>query len=297
MVESVAARRTANHPLLTDVTITPPSATELNPINGHEHETTTLDELQYACIFPIDPVPCNDENAAECECNAEEAEHMRPLCAYPSGTDNGGEQRFSQAYPSLRQLRVLERLDDPIVTSACPKVVDPESRAHGYRPAADALVDRLAPSLAELCLPRSLPLDAEDVPACRLLEASRDEPCDCLASGRTSPPSGSVAHMRQTLRDSSFCGSSGQTECEDFCVCEIPHLQGDDLEACRHSSDVGSALGYCYIDSVRDPPVGDPDLVASCAGGHHRRLRFTGEDLTRTDTVLALTCAGPENVP
>jgi hypothetical protein len=91
MVESASPRPAgAVNPLVPSAVILSPDSTSLGPINGHEH--VGGDELEYACTFPIDPIPCDDDNARTCECNADEEARARPLCAYPggSGTDRVG---------------------------------------------------------------------------------------------------------------------------------------------------------------------------------------------------------------
>jgi hypothetical protein len=141
--------------------LAPPSAAGWeNSINGHEWNIITRDDLQFACAFPLPtPVVCpTPEEEAEqrelglvpiaCDCTSlGDSAFQNPLCQAPDGS-YGLTQYAAKAYPGLRQLAFLRTLGrNATLGSICPKEIDPELPDYGYRPAFDALVERLDESL------------------------------------------------------------------------------------------------------------------------------------------------------
>jgi hypothetical protein len=129
MVESIAPR---------------PGVSDPNDINGHEW-TIPNNDLQYACVFPLaQPMDCANGSHAYCECR--EPSNDNPLCAPNPGDSNQPTlQVKAKAYPSIRQLAVLEGMGDrAVVASACAKQVDePAAADYGYRPAVEAVLARV----------------------------------------------------------------------------------------------------------------------------------------------------------
>lgn len=125
--------------------IAPPTAGPLaNPINGHERDISANDDLQYSCIIPL-PVPRPGAN----ECQASLQQTLSPLCQNPLTGEYSDVQYFAKAFPSTRQLRVLEGFgDNAIVSSICAASARPSFPDLGYFPAFDALVEQLGQRLA-----------------------------------------------------------------------------------------------------------------------------------------------------
>jgi hypothetical protein len=48
--------------------------------------------------------------------------------------------------------------------------------------------------------------------------------------------------------------------------------------------------GYCYVDAMSTPPVGNPEIVASCPATERRILRFVGKGKPRQNSMLFITC-------
>lgn len=132
-----------------------------NPINGHEYDTarpyepTRLADLQFACIFPLaQPIDCSlvDPSTESCECHAEYGDS--PLCAQVPGESEPGElQYFSRAFPGLRHLDVLRGYSDrggnATLGSICARDSSDDSEpTYGYRPAMQALLERVGPILS-----------------------------------------------------------------------------------------------------------------------------------------------------
>ncbi len=119
-----------------------------NPINGHERNILTLDDLQYSCIFPL-PMPrdCTMPSSS-CDCRFPTDGTQSPLCQESQGTYTTT-QRYAKAYPPLRILQVLKGVgDNGVLASICPKnVADPTGEDYAYRPIIGALVQDVAPVL------------------------------------------------------------------------------------------------------------------------------------------------------
>jgi hypothetical protein len=141
MIESVAPR--AGLP-------PPESLAYADSIHGHEWDTSKDDppnrDLQYACTFPL-PVPRTCADSTDCDCadpmGGSVAKRKNPLCQGAFGYTTT--QRRAKAYPGIRELQVLQGLNDQaIVASICPANVTDETREDfGYRPAVNALVTRM----------------------------------------------------------------------------------------------------------------------------------------------------------
>jgi len=154
-------------PEVTSVAATPPTSPYMvesefpragvsagNAFNGRDHSTidpylqTTPDDLEYACIFPLATArdcTLRDPATDYCACYAGDVE--RPLCEQSPGTSAAGTtQYWGKAYPGLRQLEVLQAQgDNAILASICARnVADVNASDFAYRPAIDAIVERLA---------------------------------------------------------------------------------------------------------------------------------------------------------
>ena len=125
-----------------------------NPINGRDHSTidpyfaNVPEDLEYACIFPL-PAPrdCTQRDPGTEYCGCYDGNTDRSLCEQTPGTSAPSTtQYWAAAYPGLRQLEVLQAQgDNAVVASICARnVTDPNASDFGYRPALDAIVERLA---------------------------------------------------------------------------------------------------------------------------------------------------------
>ena len=162
MRESVESRQgTTPHSVVLAPPESPPMA---NPVNGHEYLPRAGDDLQYACIFPLQtPVTCEEPG---CDCDSS-SETLTPLCQQPSG-DYGSTQLYGKAYPGLRHLEVLKGVGPSgIVASICPKLL-PEADATsspdpnvGYNPAVEAILQVIGTKLGGKCVPRALAPDKQ----------------------------------------------------------------------------------------------------------------------------------------
>jgi hypothetical protein len=269
MVESVAPRNTASNGLkgLTE-------AADADPINGHEWDTskwsTPHGDLQFACIFEL-PTPrdCATETG-NCDCSppmlapsaTTPPPTSSPLCQ--QGNTFSTTQYRAKAYPGLRELEVLKGIgNQAIVASICPaEVKDEHAPEYGYRPAIEALINRLRIALRGSCLPRQLEIDkvTQQVP-CVIVESYRQTngACDCTLPGRKPAPD-------DVLTDQIVDAGN--------CHCVIEQLEGKDQDTCRKIKDApGSSVGgWCYIDPGQK--AGSCDLVKDCSPSERRLIQF-----------------------
>lgn len=152
MLESTAPR-SGDNPFI-HVAITPSTSLDPqgNPINGHEHQASSLD-LQYACTFELpEPIVCDDAAADAnqgCDCFLVDASLNRPVCNPPGGGAAGITQYYGKAYPGLRPLAVAKELGRrAVLGSVCARNTQDETGPdYGYRPVFGALGRRIADTL------------------------------------------------------------------------------------------------------------------------------------------------------
>ena len=174
-----------------------------DPINGREFVTTggthSLPvDREYACIFQL-PIPqqhdCAKFNTGgidwnSCDCQPALAtdgtpikttntpDQVSPLCSktstdgtsVSSSVDDYTVQTYAKAYPTIRELTLAEMMGaQGIVSSLCPihtvdTTSDQNDPLYGYRPAVNAIVDRLKTALSAQCVPELTADSSGDVP-------------------------------------------------------------------------------------------------------------------------------------
>ena len=147
MIESIDPRGTGCPPTAND---------DCDPINGREWDTKKTD-IQFACLFALgQPRDCTQmQFAAACACNGSYGENSS-RCQIAGGAHTTT-QINDVTTPSITEMVIAHAMsgrpygDQGIVSSACPihtvetTTGDP---LYGYRPAANAIVARMAPALA-----------------------------------------------------------------------------------------------------------------------------------------------------
>ena len=296
MIESIEPRQGLNP--LTGDTIEPPNARPLaNSINGHEYDNPGRDDLQFACIFPIEPRDCEQlPIAPSCECVGNAISNRSPLCQDPLTGEYGTVQHYAQSRPAVRQLQVIQAMGGQgLVGSVCVKQIDDElALDFGYRPAVSALGDRLRQSLGNTyCLSQPLPTtgDASGQAACTLIEARATEPgeCNCDAAARSALTDDNLDDVH-AIKDST-------PEATWNCFCGVLQAAGTDLAACQSSTDavvVNATFGHavnawCYVDTAVEPPIGSASLTEACAP-EERALRFAGDTAPVPGASAFLVC-------
>ncbi len=335
MRESIEPRITADspdklHPVTGDDLSAP-----WNRINGHEWNSVIRDDLQYACIFPLTAdVACNGDPAPEaCDCTQttapETAPDLRknPLCeSYAPGDERNKtgtgtfttNQARAKAYPGLRFLEVLKGIgDSAIVASICPEESNNDAAPNfGYRPAVNAIIERLKNALKGRCLPRRLDVQGTQTP-CLIVEAKFERADDGTQPGNPTAIDACKACDAPgyaKLSPELLATLQGQPVANYDCLCEFRQLQpGAGLETCqtdsRDPAEISGVNGWCYVDP--SVPPSDPtltpeqvntilgqqrEIVKSCPADAQRTLRFIGTQGavgdTTEETSLFITCLG-----
>lgn len=317
MVESVEPRSGTN-PATGEAVADVTSGVLANSINGHEWNIRDRSDLQYACIFPlteeqdcISPEQDLEQRMAgaaveNCDCTEFGAGpeddpstgFNNPLCQGNGGYDRT--QRFAKAYPSIRQLQVLQDYgENSIVASICPKETQDATAADfGYRPAVAAIVERLKEQLVDTCLPRELGVNEDGSVPCTIVEAAppavagADTVCENLGA-RSSIDDAVREAVIGSLESSGQCGTANNP-CEAYRMCEIQQLLASEdtsgLDSCLNNPDTSSGNGWCYIDPAKG--VGSDALVDKCPATERRKLRFVGDGTPANSTVTFVACAG-----
>jgi hypothetical protein len=294
------------NPLMIESQFPRPGVESGNVINGRDYDTGqgramgVPNDLQYACIFPL-PTPrvCS---TADCDCSS--GAFDRPLCEQRPGEGNPGTtQYWSKAYPGLRQLQVLRDFGkNSIVASICARNVDVEARPDfGYRPAVDAIVDRLKERLGDRCLPRGLLADDDGSVPCTLVETVPRPAgaCECDERiARVSPNARVGALVREELaRDPARPCSADDPGCNRACLCEVLQVQDanpnptEALRSCREDENTSGIEGWCYVADTSTQQIGSSALVAECPPTQRQILRFVGGGLGDNTTTF-VACKG-----
>ena len=314
MIETTEPRSGINTLAQPPVAIVPATSTmpHANAINGHEQNIPQFDDLQYACIFPLQTPKLCAKGDPACDCSPDKtAAGMpetsnaviaanSPLC---QGGANINTQTSAKAYPGARELTVLRDLkDNAIVASICPKVTvakgPPEGDPnYGYNPAVGAIIERLKEALKGKCLPRPIDTDKDpDSPTvgqvlCKVIEAQKDG-CDCVNTpGRKEADAQILGPVQAQLKASGYCDGPSQTgnACKTWCQCEIVQATGAaDVAACQQGT--SAKPGYCYIDATSNSP-----LLAKCPSNQQQLLNFVGDSSNPTPApgaVAFIACLG-----
>jgi hypothetical protein len=294
MVESPTPRKGKN-PITGDALVTSESPLQ-NPINGHDF-LTTVDQLQYACIFPLPAaIPCGEGTCSD--------PTDSPVFD-PPYSQNPTVQKRAGAVPGTRFLRLLQSLGDQgVAASVCPaQTTNQEALDFGYRPAIAAALARLQVGLTKSCLPRKLDVSPTGQVNCMVVEARTNEgggACCDPKSDRVDITGDKQAALEPIQQDT-LVKQRGYD-----CFCEIPQLQGtkegEALWTCQNDASRAPTLpsgdpvdGYCYIDQTASPPIGNPTLVSSCSASEKRNIRFVGKGNPAQDATLFITCAVTED--
>jgi hypothetical protein len=278
----------------------PTSAPDADPIHGRER-TIPGNDLQYACTFAL-PAPrdCSVSGVEGCDCNAGSDD---PTCDPTIKTL----QVRARAYPALRQLATLKSVDSQgIVASLCPvQVEDPTRADYGYRMALASITDRLKTVVDGSCVSRTLTTDAQGRVSCTIIQARKAGSvcaCDGAVGRRDVPAEGQDFLARVKASPSAkdydvncFCelvqaGDPVDSTPEDLAAClgdpsQVPIVQGG-------KDDGLPAQGWCYVDPTQSA-ASNPDIVKNCQASNQRLVRYTGDALTGTESVLFMTCAAP----
>jgi hypothetical protein len=242
-------------------------------VNGREWNTSKKD-LQFACIFPLtDPATgmsvqkdCNDPKfTGACDCATGSNSQNTPLCAKNGGAYTNT-QIAGKAYPSVREMLIAHTMASSsagiqgIVSSLCPIhtsfVTGPTDPLYGYRPAANAIINRLKNSLSVQCLPQQLKRSAamkNEVPCLILVtlpKAGNQDVCNTLAG--LHPPDPNVVSRFRAAQEALWSAKSGLPEPNSLPICELTQLTPDNSPMGTFGPDktcsASTTAGWCYVE-------------------------------------------------
>lgn len=296
LMRESATPRSGTHPITGEKI----SSTDANRISGHEWNSAGGD-LMYACKLPLLPPKECAGTTGNCDCGVAEGETpekaSNPLCQQTDTSPYGTTQYWAKAYPGSRFMEVMNRFQGgSIVASICTPNVDDNTFADfGYRPAVNAIIDRLKSQLTGRCTPRKLAANPDGTTPCLIVDAQFD------SSIATSDPA-ALAECRACNRAGRKVLSKSPQDLESLlrrnpdvdrfdCLCEIEQFTGADLTSCASgSSSVGQGQdkqGWCYVDNSSQGANDISELTKNCPT--HTTIRLA------TDTnksTLFITCLG-----
>ncbi|HXN30483.1 MAG TPA: hypothetical protein VN894_01420 [Polyangiaceae bacterium] len=283
----------------------PTAADNCDPINGREWNTAKGD-LQFSCIFQLaPPKDCSlPQYADACDCYDGPGAmnpNGKPICAKAAGAYTAT-QTYGKAYPSVREMVVAHQMANQasgiqgIASSLCPihtTASGPTDPVFGYRPAVNAIIDRLKNALSVQCLPQKLKLDAatNTVPCLILVTLQKG---GCNGAGLSLPPPDVLSRFQAAQHADWLTSCGGKTSCvlqdaSTLTTCALTELTpksngGADFQGgdCSGSPDPG----WCYVEGA-------------AAGSCSQQILFTTNEPPQGATVTlqcleqATTVAGP----
>ena len=278
----------------------PNSADNCDPINGREWNTNKGD-LQFACTFQLAaPKDCSQpQYAGACDCYDGPGSmnpNAKPLCQKAGGAYSAT-QVAGKAYPSIRELEIAHAMANQaagvqgIASSLCPIHTTASGNADpvfGYRPAVNAIINRLKNALSVQCLPQKLKLDAatQTVP-CLILVTLQKGTCNA-AAGLTAPPP-DVLQRFQAAQHADWLASCGGKSCvladpATLTTCALTELTpASDPTGFPAGGDcsASSQPGWCYVEGT-------------AAGSCSQQILFTANEPPQGATVT-LQCLEQAN--
>jgi hypothetical protein len=250
-------------------------------------------DVEYACIFPLATPrdcsggPSDPMNWYECDCASlglppESVPSVcglkNPAAPIAQGTPEGPigatppaatvndytTQYFAKAYPTIRELTLANLMGTQgIISSLCPihtvatSATDP---LYGYRPAVNAIVNRLKNKLTSQCFPQPLAITnsgdggGQTVP-CLVLATMPNTPanaaaneatvCDNPALGLSVPDPTVLQTFQQSQHQAFMSGGAIGQDLSLFATCEVNQLPPN--SACATDT---TKLGWCYVNQT-----------------------------------------------
>ncbi|MBW2224647.1 MAG: hypothetical protein JRF54_10615 [Deltaproteobacteria bacterium] len=215
--------------------------------SGLDRENFNSDEERYAHILDEEETPAMAEVPDPATADTQ-GQQLRPAC---TATDGSG-----SAAPGRRIVETMKGLAGgntgvgTVVESIC---------AADYAPALNAIVDRIAAALRQLCLPRPLNRNSIDMVGCEVREVQ--------------PEGGTCAEAASRGREPDPVGTEDGRE-----VCRVTQLPSDPVAG------VPSGLGWFYDDFT-------PETVSACTfNPEQQRVSFTEGAAPITGARIRFEC-------
>ena len=213
-------------------------------------------------------------------------------------------QTRAKAYPGVKNLAIAEGIgSNGIAASICPaQLTDNTQPDFGYRPAVNAIINRLKQALTGECLPRTLTPSATGEVPCLILEARNVGSNACVCDPTKARADVSMQHMPaelaakqdpldQTAQWNCFCEIT-QAGAPPSTAADLTACQGDAADPPINMSTMMQVNGWCYVDDSGSMPIGNPKIVANCPATEKRLIRFVGEGQPTPGATLFITCEG-----
>ncbi len=249
----------------------PNSMDTCDPINGREWATAKAD-LQFSCIFKLAaPKDCTQpQYAGACDCGGAGAinPNNKPLCQMAGGAYTAT-QIYGKAYPSVREMEIAHAMADQasgiqgIASSLCPihtTATGASDPVFGYRPAVNAIIDRLKNALSVQCLPQKLTVDPTtgSVPCLILVTLAPGKGgTGCTGPGLSDPPADVLARFQQAQHDAYKTACGGKTSCvatdpSTLTTCQLNELTQQQNPQSFQNGDCSAStkLGWCYVEGA-----------------------------------------------
>jgi hypothetical protein len=258
-----------------------------DPISGREWVTDGQTHVygisvdrEYACTFKLPTPRACDANAIandhtlsnSCDCvmppgaTPVPPENLPAVCNDTTPT----QQDYAKAYPTIRELQLARLLgqvqgaNPGIVSSLCPIHTTPKKSTdgqpdllYGYRPAMNAIADRLVNALASQCLPQRLDVSTDPTTgtksvACLVLGTFPDgpnAPKDCSSVSGYKNPEPDVLARFQAAQHNAWkdVGDTTVTDPSTELTCELEQLPPD--TDCSKQDGQQGQEGWCYLSS------------------------------------------------
>jgi hypothetical protein len=258
----------------------PTASDTCDPINGREWNTNKND-LQYACVFTLPaPKDCTQmQFAGACDCAAGSNSANTQLCQKDANGNYTTTQIKGKAYPGIAELVVAHAMGTQgIVSSLCPihtTATNNSDPVYGYRPAVNAIVNRLKNALSVQCLPQKLTVDptTQTVPCLILVTLptpGNQDVCTSNAASGLQPTPADVLSRFQGPPHAAWLAqggtSSGLPDPSSFPTCTLQELvPGKDYPT---GGDCSTATnpGWCYVEG------------ASAGGSCSQQILFTMDE-------------------
>jgi hypothetical protein len=247
-------------------------------INGREWDTSKKD-LQFSCIFPLvdpssgtpSPKDCTQmAYKGACDCDPASNSRNTPLCQTVNGRYTTM-QINGKAYPSVREMVIARQMAasaagvQGIASSICPIHTDltasPTDPLFGYRPAANAIVNRLKISLAAQCLPQKLTTDKtnETVNCQIIVTLNTGDQSVCQTVQGLQPVDPNVLSKFRPAQEAAWNQAGGTAtglpDPKTLPVCALQQLSPKNPKFANDFDATGSCLGskdsgWCYVEGT-----------------------------------------------
>jgi hypothetical protein len=301
-----------------------------DPVNGREWTTNVgvhslPVDREYACIFQL-PVAsqrdcsklgANTVEGNSCDCvpggawstggaaaaTNNTSDQVPPLCgkvstdgSITSSVADYTVQVAAKAYPTIRELTLANMMGKQgIVSSLCPIHTNDNATGddplYGYRPAVNAIVNRLKSALGAQCVPKLTPDSKGTVPCLVLVSfapglagaPTSSTTCAAIAGGAYSNVDPTTLSNFNMAQHAAASDAGGVDLSKDY-TCQLNQSAVASGSSCKAS---GSAPGWCYVTG------------AGIGGGSTctQEIAYSSASLVPSGATINLQCISENNMP